>query len=175
MKANDILDAVAAGECGDWEFKSAKGGFPASVWETYSAMANTDGGTILLGVGEGSNGFEFEGLKNPAQILKSCWDSVNNRGKVNVNLLTEQSARIASVDGKQVLVIHVPRASRRQRPVYVGQNPLEGTFRRNFDGDYRCQPDEVGRMLADQSLEPADCRILTNFTMADPDADSIRQ
>src|ERR1035438_5387732 len=30
----------------------------------------------------------------------------------------------------------VPRANRRQRPVYVGQNPINGTYRRNYEGDY---------------------------------------
>ena len=175
MNANDILDAVLAGESADWEFKSAKGGFPASVWETYSAMANTDGGTIVLGISEATEGFLVEGLKNPAQTLKTCWDSVNNRGKVSVNLLVEQSARLARIGEKQVVVIQVPRATRRQRPVYIGQNPLEGTYRRNYEGDYKCQPDEVGRMLADQAPEAADSRILANFTVADLDAETIRQ
>ena len=175
MNDLDILDAVSAGESADWEFKSAKGGFPLSVWETYSAMANTHGGTIVLGIGEGTDGFKVEGLMNPDQALKTCWDTVNNRGKVSVNLLTSTDARLAAVDGGQVLVIRVPRANRRQRPVFVGQNPLDGTFRRYNDGDYKCQPEEVGRMLADQSQEPSDSRILENFTVADLDGETIRQ
>ncbi len=40
---DEILEAAHAGETTDWEFKSARGGFPGSFWETYSAMANSEG------------------------------------------------------------------------------------------------------------------------------------
>jgi ATP-dependent DNA helicase RecG len=47
-----ILEAARVGETTDGEFKSARGGFPGSFWESYSAMANSEGGVILLGVRE---------------------------------------------------------------------------------------------------------------------------
>jgi hypothetical protein len=80
--------------------------------------------------------------------------------------MNEQELLIALNLGE---VIQVPRASRRQRPVYVGQNPLDGTYRRNYEGDYKCRPDEVGRMLADQAEESLDYRIVERFGVNDLD------
>lgn len=175
MNASEILAAVNAGEDKDWEFKTARGGMPGSLWETYSAMANTDGGVMVLGVKENDGDFEIQGLEDPAKTEKDFWTTINNRGKVSTNLLANDNVRIVLVDSKSVLCVQVPRANRRQRPVFVGQNPLDGTYRRYSDGDYLCSREEVGRMLADQSDQPADCEVLTGFRLEDLDKRSLEQ
>lgn len=176
MNIADVLAALNLGEDKDWEFKSAKGGLPGSIWPTYSAMANTEGGSVVLGVKEQGEQFEIQGLDDPHKLMQDFWNSVNNRNKVSLNLLSNSDVAIESIDDKPVLVIRVPRATRTQRPVYVGLNPLnKGTYRRYNEGDYECNPDEVGRMLADQSEQPADSMILEHFKLDDLDILSLQQ
>ncbi len=175
IETSEILSALQLGENADWEFKSAKGGIPSNLWDSYSAMANTEGGVIVLGISQKGEVFRVDGLDNPRKTLRDFWNLINNREKVSVNLLEDSDSRIQDIGGASVLVIHVPRASRRQRPVYVGQNPIGGTFKRNHEGDYRCTPDQVGRMLADQAEEPADSQIVPNIELGDFDADTISQ
>ena len=172
MNADTLLSSLSVGEETDLELKSARDGVPGSMWETYSSMANTDGGCILLGV---ENNGTISGLPDPAKARKTVWDLLDNRGQVSVNLLSNDQVRVVPVGEKSVLVMEIPRANRRQRPVYVGQNPITGTYRRNYEGDYLCNPDEVGRMLADQSEEPADSRILEHFSIDDIDPTSLQQ
>lgn len=71
-----------------FEAKLAKGGFPKSLWETYSSFANTDGGLILLGVKETrDHSFIIEGVEKPDLFIKNIWDTLNNPNKVSINLL----------------------------------------------------------------------------------------
>jgi ATP-dependent DNA helicase RecG len=176
ITSEDILHAINFGEDSDWEFKSAKGGVPGSLWETYSAMANTEGGVIVLGVQQAKDErLHLDGLDNPEKRQKELWDCLNNHTKVSRNLLANHDLEIFSIGERKVIAMKVPRATRLQRPVFVGQNPLIGTYRRNHEGDYHCTPDEVGRMLADQSTEPADSLILEHFDLKDIDDESLRQ
>ena len=168
----EILTRLNWSESDDLEFKSAKGGLPNSLWETYSAMANTQGGVLLLGVEDDGT---VSGVKNIARLKKALWDTVNNRGKININLLVDRNVVEMSSGDATFLAIHIPRASRTQRPVFLGQNPLSGTYRRNYEGDYHCTELEVSRMLSDRSEESADSRIMEHFTLDDLDLTSLHQ
>lgn len=172
-----ILAAAAVGEGSDWEFKSARGGFPGSFWETYSAMANSDGGMVVLGVAERDGKCRLDGLELPqiATLQKSLWDGLHDRGRVSQNLLEASDVRVVRVDDVSLLTIRVPRASRAQRPIYLRGNPLGGTYRRRHEGDYRCPDAEVRRMLADADPTPQDHRIVRGFSMEDLDPASLRQ
>src|SRR3990172_12326020 len=117
-----ILEAAQVGETTDWEFKSARGGFPGSFWETYSAMANSEGGVVVLGVREQAGAASLDGLTTEqiARYQKTLWDGLNNRGQVSLNLLEPQHVEIIDIDGARLLAIRIPRATRAQRPVHLG-------------------------------------------------------
>jgi predicted HTH transcriptional regulator len=150
------------------EVKSARGGLPNSLWESYSAFANSEGGVIVLGVKENSKdgSLYVEGLDDVHKLLKDFWNMVNNRQKVSCNILTDSMAVPDKIEGKDVIVIRVPRAERTSRPVYVGSDPRTGTYRRNFEGDYHCSIDEVSLMIRDSALVTDDNKLLTDLDVS---------
>lgn len=132
------------------EAKTALGGFPQSLWETYSAFANTFGGTILLGVKEGEDRSLYPvDLPDPDGLIEEFWYNVKNPNKVSVNTLSEENVYIQTVEGKQIVVIEVPPAVRADRPVYIDNNPLY-TYCRNGDGDYLCTKEEIFTMIKER-------------------------
>ena len=148
------------------EAKTAKGGFPGSFWETYSAFANTDGGIILLGVKELEDGsLRPEGV-DAEKLRKDFWNMVNNRQKISANIVTNNMVDIKELNGSKILVVHVPRAERRARPVYVGMDPKSGTFRRNHEGDYHCSLDEMSLMFRDAAYVTQDAKVLDKMDMS---------
>ena len=145
-----------------------------SLWETYSTFANCDGGVIILGVKENKDGsWAVTGLENSAKLQKDFWDTVNNRNKVSVNLLTDGDVEAFEESGNVILVIHVPKAKREQKPVYINGNMFNGTFRRNWEGDYHCNRSEVLAMLRDQPEETADMKVLPDMPLDVLNAETV--
>lgn len=158
------------------EVKSARGGLPNSLWESYSAFANSEGGVIVLGVKENAKdgALYVEGLDDVHKVLKDFWNTVNNRQKVSCNILTDSMAVPEKLEGRDVIVIHVPRAERTSRPVYVGSDPRTGTYRRNFEGDYHCSLEEVSLMIRDSALVTDDNKLLTDLDVSVFCPDTVR-
>ncbi len=130
------------------EAKLALGGFPRSVWETYSAFANTSGGIILLGVEElPDHSLRPVDLPAPEKLIEEFWETVQDGGKVSAVVVRPQDVEVHIVDGKRIVTISVPPAPPRQRPVYLGSDPFTGSYRRSGEGDHRCPPEEVAAML----------------------------
>ena len=165
-------------ESSDLEFKSAKGGFPHSFWETYSSFANTDGGAIIFGIKEKDDHFYLDGVteEQAKKYEKDFFNRMHSKESVNIPLLKEKDVQTIKFDGVYFLFFYIPRVDRSLRPVYCGLDPYTGTYRRDLDGDYHCSREEVNSMFADANLaSPVDGRILKNFSKEDLDAGSIKQ
>lgn len=148
------------------EAKKSIGGLPVSLWETYSAFANTLGGLILLGVIEHQDkSLSAVDLQNPQELIDEFWSIINDKNRVSANILTSENVYIQEVDGCNIIVIDVPKARREERPVYLNNNAYLGTYRRNGEGDYRCSKLEVDSMFRDASIQSQDSKVITELSL----------
>ncbi|MBE7003094.1 MAG: AAA family ATPase [Ruminococcaceae bacterium] len=142
------------------EAKKALGGLPHSIWETYSAFANSLGGLLLLGVEElPDKSLRAVDLPDPEGMVREFWDLVNNPNQASVNILSAKDVTIETVDGKRIVVINIPCAERFDKPVYVNGS-LSNTFRRDGEGDHRCSKEEFQAMVRDASVKTQDMLVL---------------
>ncbi|WP_019498367.1 helix-turn-helix domain-containing protein [Pseudanabaena sp. PCC 6802] len=175
MDIYELKQLIDLGEGKEIEFKFSENALPKDLWETLSAFANTDGGYIILGVTEQKGGLiEITGVNNPQTRLKEFWDLHNNPEKLNTPICTNSDVNIQNIDNKAIVIITVPRATRSLRPIYIRNNPMTGTFKRNHEGDYRCIREEVLQMLRDASNDPQDLQILEGFSIANLDSDTLK-
>lgn len=178
MTGQDIKELLLYGESIHLECKECRVDIPKSVWETYSSFANTYGGVILLGVHEDVNEpdirkrFTIAGVSDRSRVIGNFWNTING-DKTNVNILKDENVYAVDVDGKEVVVIDIPQADYRQRPVYINGNPIKGTFKRTYEGDYHCNEVEVRAMLRDANEQGCDGMLIEDYTMDDVDLTSL--
>lgn len=174
-----ILDNLQnISENDELEFKGAKGGFPGSFWETYSAFANTNGGVFILGIREKNWHLQSDDLTEADidKLKKDLWSGLANKNTISINLLNNADVRTLKFGNSNLLIVRVPRASRDQRPVHIGHDPYSGTYRRGYEGDFKCTRTEVQRMFADADItRTTDKRILKGYSFNDIDKESVRQ
>ena len=179
INSEKIRELLKYGERITLECKDSRNEISKSVWETYSSFANTCGGIILLGIEEHMSEvdmkkrFTFTDVKNPEIRLKEFWDTINSN-KVSANILLDDNVGYCDVDGHTVLWIEVPQADYKYKPVYINENPMKGSYKRNHEGDYHCTEDEVKAMLRDASDSGIDGGLLDGFSMEDIDLNTLK-
>lgn len=100
------------------EAKAAAVGLPKSLWATYSAFANTNGGIILLGVTEDAqHQLHVEGVNDADALVIDFWNIINNQSKISINVLNDKDVIVREFDGKKIIIISVPRAQRYDKPI----------------------------------------------------------
>lgn len=156
--------------------RDGKGTLPQSFWETYSAFANTGGGIIALGVKESlGKPLDIRGVPEPERLQVELWNGLNNRKVISQNLLANTDVSLLALKNQlTVVLVRVPRARRQDQPVYVGTNPLTGTFRRQHEGDYLCPEAVVKRMLSEAQHDTLDDRPLPHYGLSDLALDTLK-
>ena len=147
------------------EAKAAAVGLPKSLWATYSAFANTNGGIILLGVTEDAqHQLHVEGVNDADALVIDFWNIINNQSKISINVLNDKDVIVREFDGKKIIIISVPRAQRYDKPIYLDGN-LFSSYKRNGEGDYRCTKEVIQAMLRDASPKTQDMLVLGNMNL----------
>ena len=161
-------------EDASFEAKSASGGIPLSVWESYSAFANSFGGTIVLGLEETEDGMLLvRGIKNTDKTVNEIWNMINNPQKISCNVLKSDDVKVVEHNGKRLVVMNIPRADRHDCPIYINDRINGGTFRRNGPNDYRCTKPEIAGMMRENADTPIDASVLEDFDMSDIDRGTL--
>ena len=157
------------------EAKAAAVGLPKSLWATYSAFANTNGGIILLGVTEDAqHQLHVEGVNDADALVIDFWNIINNQSKISINVLNDKDVIVREFDGKKIIIISVPRAQRYDKPIYLDGN-LFLSYKRNGEGDYRCTKEVIQAMLRDASPKTQDMLVLGNMNLDVLDKDTIKR
>ena len=149
MKIEELLEHIdLVRENYEIEAKKATGGLPHSLWETYSAFANTDGGIILLGVAEyKDHSLHLVNLENVEDMIEEFWQIINDPKKVSKNILDAEHVQIHHIHDCTIISITVPKAYLQDMPVYIGSDPYSGSYYRFGEADIKLPKKQVNAML----------------------------
>ncbi|MEV6637565.1 ATP-binding protein [Actinoplanes sp. NPDC051470] len=175
MEANELRDMIArlramGSDDLTCEAKRAKGGLPATTWETVSAFANADGGCLILGVDEASD-FAITGVDDAgateAHLASLCSDVLEPPVRPEITTVR--------LNGKSVVVCAVPPLARDRRPCHKRSlGPWAGSRLRVADGDRKLTDYEVTVLLSNREEQRHDLRPIASASIEDLDPILIR-
>ncbi|MEO3861154.1 ATP-binding protein [Acrocarpospora sp. B8E8] len=155
----DVLRALVAllrarsTDLTDVEAKAAAGGFPKSVRDTLSAFSNDRGGTIILGLDEGTNfglADGFDPIRVRDALATACADDLEPPVRAEID--------IVELDHGTVVVAEVAELDPRFKPCFVkARGEYNGSFTRGGDGDRRLTDFEI-HLLHTNRGQPDDDR-----------------
>ncbi len=138
-------------------------------------MPTQEVGIIILGIKEDKETkiCDLEGIENVNDILKDFWNTINNKEKISYNILNDDDIEITKIEGKTIIIINVPSANRQNKPIYVNDNPIKGTFKRYHDGDYKCTREEIRVMFSESAEKSKDEMILEEYNIDNIDSETL--
>lgn len=153
----------------DVEVKSGADGLPTSVSETISAFANGTGGTLLLGIDEGTGFVPAVGF-DAAAIRDALADACANK----VEPPCRAPIEIEEVEGALVVRLDVPELDPVEKPCFVGtRGTYGGSFIRGGDGDRRLSHYEATQLLSNRSQPTFDRQPVAGATSTDLDQELV--
>ncbi|MDK8278296.1 RNA-binding domain-containing protein [Peptostreptococcus anaerobius] len=158
-----------------FEFKKAKTKFPQDALTTYSSFANTEGGFLILGVTENEDlTFDISGIENIDSVIDDLFKNLHNPTVVSKNILTNRNLYQRKVNEKDILIIHIPEADYRSKPIHLKENKYN-SYIRCGTGDYKCSKEQVESMIVEAYPTAFDSTIAKNFTLDDLDMETINK
>ncbi len=171
MNRTKLLERLDGTEWIDFEVKSAQGGLPEDAFKTLSAFANSGGGWLVFGVGEGAEGYEIHGIADVDRfqndLLSACRSPDKLRRPVSIH------PRLFRFDKAWVLALRVDEAPRFDKPVRVRIKGRWRAYVRVGAGDHQCTPEEEGRFVRDATHQRFDQTPCPDFGPEDLDDDAV--
>ena len=157
MDKKELIRKLKGYEWTDIEFKEARNSLPRDIYETVSAFANTEGGSLVLGVREVGGSYEPVGIAEVDNVQNAFNSALRSRQKLNCVISAEQ--QMFDVNGKTLLVFHIPEAQRQDKPVHI-ENEIGRSYLRRGACNTRCTDADIERLLRDASHERYDAKII---------------
>lgn len=155
MTKEELLQAIKGPEWIDLEFKQCRNGVSDDAYKTVSAFANTGGGYLVFGIKESASKAERDivGVDDLDKVQNDFLSCLRNGGKLS--RVIHSDAELHEIDGKHVLVFHIPESDRKDKPVYLGKR-INRAYIRRGGGDELCTESELRAFIRDASDLPFD-------------------